>query len=729
MATNLTAKDLQMFARFRVPSEILAASGVARVSDAEARDVFGIRGDDDMAGLIFPYYDPETLNRVTCRLRRDNPDPDGHRKYICPWGDNHHLYFAPGAGALLHNPGVDVVLVEAEKSALALLALSERAGRHWLLIATGGCWGWRGKAGAEDENQSPDQRGALPDFNRVTWSGRKAYIIFDVNVLSNPEVQRARRALARELQGRGARVYLVNLPQEDGVNGPDDFISKHSDDGFVGLIDNATPFVDTQPAIILHPGESPQAVDEAEEILVQHSGRLRIFQRAGELVRVVTLSKPEADGGLRRSAGTTMLAPLGAVALTEILDRLIVWQKLRNTKDGPVPVRIDCPEKIAAAYRSRAGSWKLPELTGLISAPIMRPDGSVFCRAGYDSSTGLFLTEDWPEVNGAPKREDAVAALGRLLEPFGEFPFCEDSDRAVLAAAILTALQRRLLPSAPLFGFSAPSQRTGKSLLAESVAVIATGRPSPAMATSSEREEVRKAVATILREGHTIVNLDNIERPLESPDLARAITQIEYADRLLGESQMLRLPTNILWTATGTNLAFRGDLAVRALVCRIDAQVEHPEARTFRISDLKAHLAERRRELVVAGLTILRAFAAAGRPNQKLAPWGGFDEWSMTIRAPLVWLGMVDPCEGRQLVVEDDPDREQARVCWRPGIPRPEVRPLPSPTFLRLRRRMRDCGRHFFRWRAARPTEPELTHGDLPGGAENGRGGLSVAWR
>jgi hypothetical protein len=244
MPDKLNASDLEMFARFRVPPEILTVSGVMRVSDTEARDAFGIRGDGDMSGIVFPYRDPESLNRATCRLRRDNPDPDGHRKYVCPWGDNHHLYFAPGAGAPLHNSGVDVVLVEAEKSVLALLALSERVGRRWLLIATGGCWGWRGKAGAEDENQSPDRRGALPDFNRVTWPGRKAYIIFDANVLSNPEVQRARRALARELQGRGAKVYLVNLPQEDGINGPDDYIAGHADEEIVKLIDSATPFVD-----------------------------------------------------------------------------------------------------------------------------------------------------------------------------------------------------------------------------------------------------------------------------------------------------------------------------------------------------------------------------------------------------------------------------------------------------------------------------------------------------
>jgi putative DNA primase/helicase len=180
------------------------------------------------------------------------------------------------------------------------------------------------------------------------------------------------------------------------------------------------------------------------------------------------------------------------------------------------------------------------------------------------------------------------------------------------------------------------------------------------MAVSGEREEIRKAVAATLRECHAIVNLDNIEHPLSSPDLSRAITQSEYGDRLLGETKTLRLRTNLLWTATGNNLTFRGDLAVRALICRLDAKVEHPEGRHFAIADLKGYIKNHRRELVTAALTILRAYSVAGKPDQKLTPWGGFEEWSAMVRAPLVWLGMADPCRTRPHVIEDDPDRDQA---------------------------------------------------------------------
>ncbi|HEV2379792.1 MAG TPA: hypothetical protein VG206_08340 [Terriglobia bacterium] len=94
---------------------------------------------------------------------------------------------------------------------------------------------------------------------------------------------------------------------------------------------------------------------------------------------------------------------------------------------------------------------------------------------------------------------------------------------------------------------------------------------------------------------------------------------------LLGKTRILRLPTNVLWTATGNNLSFRGDLSVRALVCRLDARIERPEEREFVIPDLKSNVTERRQELVTAALTIPRAYVVAGRPHQALKPWGGFD--------------------------------------------------------------------------------------------------------
>jgi hypothetical protein len=654
-----------MFARFGVEMALLNAAWVCRVTDIEARGTWGFQceGALDLGGIVLPYVDPRSAHRVTSRLRRDHPETDAdgkpRNKYLCARGDNRHLYFPPGAGTLLDDVAAPLVFVESEKSALAITALASKSGRRFLALATGGCWGWRGKTGIETgpNGEREETRGPLPDFDLLKWGGRRAIIIFDSNSSSNPKVAAARSALVAELTRRGARVYVVNLPKEPEVNGPDDFIAVRSGEAMLQLIDDAQ---ESRPSVVVRAGEQPLAVDRAEEILCARFENLKIFQRAGEIVRVIALPVSKRGSGLHREAGAIQLISVSAVALTELLDRLIEWQKLKAIKGGFEPGPNDCPSKIAASYLSRIGSWRLPRLAGIISAPIMRADGTVLCRAGYDTATELLLTEDWPHLDGNPSRTDALDALDRIQEPFAEFPFVAAEDRTVLAAGFLTAVQRRLLETAPLFGFSAPTPRTGKSLLAESLAIVATGRPAPAMAVSGEREEMRKAVLASLREGHSVINLDNVEHPLASPDLARAITQTEYADRLLGESRILRFSTNLLWTVTGNNLAFRGDLAVRALISRLDAGLERPEERKFKIADLKTYVVEHRGDLVTAALTILRAYVVAGRPHQALMPWGGFDEWSAAIRAPLVWLGAADPCGARQHVIEDDPDREQA---------------------------------------------------------------------
>jgi hypothetical protein len=332
---SLTPEDILRFQRLGIPIDLLRSAHVCRVTDDQARRDYGMTPNGDLSGIVFPYMNPVTELRTTARLRRDNPevDPNGNllNKYVSPFGDNRHLYFPPGVRELLNDTTAPLILVEAEKSALAITALAARRGRRLLAIATGGCWGWRGKTGIETgaNGERAEARGPLPDFGLVALARRKAIILFDANAATNPRVQAARRALAESLQSRGAEVCLCHLAEEAHVNGPDDFIAIHGDEALLGLIDNAREW---RPSITLNAGEYPRAVDEAEEILCARAESLRIFQRAGELVRVITLPDAKHGGGLRREPGTVQLVPLGGVALTEVWDRLIEWRKLKAKK-------------------------------------------------------------------------------------------------------------------------------------------------------------------------------------------------------------------------------------------------------------------------------------------------------------------------------------------------------------------------------------------------------------
>ncbi len=420
------------------------------------------------------------------------------------------------------------------------------------------------------------------------------------------------------------------------------------------------------PLIVVRAGEAPLAADQAEEVLLEHARRFGIFQRGGELIKVIRHEEDRAPrhSKLRIPEGALKLKPLSEPMLKDALERVACFAKwdARSNKD----VRTDCPEKVAVNYLSR-GVWRLPHLAGIVAAPLMRPDGTLLIEQGYDEATRLYLESDceWLPLAEEPTREDAVAALEILRAPFAEFPFCSDEDRAVVIAGILTALQRRLLMATPLFGFSAPQPRTGKSHLAEASALLALGHTSPAFAVSSEGEELRKAFTSILREGYPIINLDNIDRPLKSAELCKILTQETYGDRLLGENTTLSLPTNCMWTATGNNMSFRGDLSQRVLLCRIDAKVQDPEQRSFTIPDIKVHLLEHRADLVHAALTILRAYYVTGRPKQNCPNWGGFEDWSAQVREPLIWAGEADPFTTRKAAIAEDPEMENATAAMR----------------------------------------------------------------
>lgn len=245
----LRPSDIDSFARLRIDTALLAEAQVRFVNDREGRDLLGINGQaGDFNGIEFPYMDPHTGFRVTSRVRLDHPPlrPDGtpDGKYRSGYGDNRHLYFAPGAGPLLTDVKVPVVFVEAEKSSLALTAAAARHGLPLLVVATGGDWGWRGRIGKviDPSGARVDEKGPLLDLSRITLSGRTAIIMFDANAATNPQVQGARRAFAKVLTARGASVRIADVPVENGINGPDDFVGRHGDDALFALLDGSVPY-------------------------------------------------------------------------------------------------------------------------------------------------------------------------------------------------------------------------------------------------------------------------------------------------------------------------------------------------------------------------------------------------------------------------------------------------------------------------------------------------------
>jgi putative DNA primase/helicase len=409
-----------------------------------------------------------------------------------------------------------------------------------------------------------------------------------------------------------------------------------------------------RPTIKVVPGRRPWMVDEAGRAVAKNAEFWGIFQREGILMRTVTLSAEEVeqDKRLRRPPGAVVLQRVTTPVLEDVFGRAAHWV---NMKDADC----DCPPKVALIFLSREGAWPLPHLRGVIEAPILRADGTILTTQGYDRETGLFTQSsvEWPALP-APSLAAALAAVKCLTAPFLEFPFSTPAGWSVLISAILTGIQRRLLFSAPAHAFDAPARSSGKSLLADCVSRIVVGRDATGMSFNPSPEEFRKKLFAGLLGGDLIINVDNVTKNLESDTFASILTSEKHTDRILGVSANRAVPTNCLFLVTGNNMQFSGDMPTRVIIARIEPNCERPEERTFEIANLRAHVLERRPQLVTAALTILQSYFFAGRPAQGLKPFGRFEQWSDEIRSAVVWAGLPDPCMTRDDIISTDPERE-----------------------------------------------------------------------
>lgn len=400
-------------------------------------------------------------------------------------------------------------------------------------------------------------------------------------------------------------------------------------------------------------------VDQAEFALIALNGN-HVFQRGSQLVRVVR-QEAMSVRNFKREAGSLGIVPVEKAWLVELMTRSAHYEKFDGRTEGYKP--INAPDIVAQTYLARRGHWNVKRLMSTLGAPTLRPDGSLLQTPGYDADTKSLYSPggvEFPVVPDKPTQREAMAAIDLLVSILDTVPFEAPVDKSVALSMMLTALVRRSLTSAPLGAISASAPGSGKTLVADCIAILATGVPAPAMSFPSQDEEAEKIALTVLMEGNPVVLIDNVERPLRGAWLCSILTGETYQGRLLAKNQMATVPTNVLWLATGNRLVIEGDLRTRTLMCRIDAKVERPDERQFD-EDLKDTFTRRRAELVSAGLTLMRAYITGGERAALWRPWGRFEQWSRFCREPLMWMGLTDPCESYDQIAADDPDRQEHR--------------------------------------------------------------------
>lgn len=355
----------------------------------------------------------------------------------------------------------------------------------------------------------------------------------------------------------------------------------------------------------------------------------QLFVRGGELARV----SPD-------ERGRPLIERLGEASLRGVMARVADFVKVGGGDYVHIPPPLDIVRDVLTL-----GKWPFPPLTGVVETPVIRPDGTVLCSPGYDEPTGLWYhaTGQTPPVPDRPTAEQVSAALALLREPFYDFPYISEADRTNALALLLTPLLRPAIPGpVPLALVNATQQGTGKSLHAEIVSIVATGRGA-VMSPMTRDDEMQKQLYASLLVGETVIVFDNVEGRIYSPTLARALTAGEFGGRVLGESRAVGLPQRATWIATGNALQLGGDMARRCYPINLDAKMSQPWQRTgFRHPNLLEWVREHRGALISAALTLARGWWAAGCPPAPSPIIGGFEAWCRIVGGVLAFVGAHD---------------------------------------------------------------------------------------
>ncbi len=418
---------------------------------------------------------------------------------------------------------------------------------------------------------------------------------------------------------------------------------------------SATAAIRILPTIRLVDGQLPYAVSATEHAII--SAGLEIYSRGGTLVYPSFETRLAANG---RKTVTARLSAFSVDSFIEPVAEAAIFQRWSVRKKAWAD--IDPPNLLVRMTLARARRWAYPHVSGIITTPTLRPDGSLLAAPGYDPPSELYLLPSLqlPPITERPTRQDALTALAKLKDLFCEFSF-QDKKRdglekrlncSVAISALLTALLRGSLPTAPIYLVRADTPGTGKSHLVDVIAMVATGQFCPVITAAKSIEETEKRLGAILLGAIPIFSLDNCTYDLEGELLCQLTERPVVNIRILGRSEMPPCECRATVFATGNNITFRGDMVRRGLVCNLEALDERPELRVFQKDALEV-AADNRGAYVAAALTIARAYLAAGSPPV-CGPFGSYAAWSTMVRSPLIWLDEPDPIISMEGIRDED---------------------------------------------------------------------------
>ena len=320
-----------------------------------------------------------------------------------------------------------------------------------------------------------------------------------------------------------------------------------------------------------------------------------------------------------------------------------------SSKLHPEPIAL--PHTVSKRYSSIAKF--LPLIKAIQSMPLLDKSGKLKrIESGYDPDEYILVElSDAFEENkeclkvGEVTLEQARDALSRLLRLFRDFPLGQNVIIAV--AALMTVILAPMMSCRPLLLICANMRGSGKTLIAQIIATISTGRLDCSLIPwVTKADEFDKLLQSKMMTSPSIVVIDNAVGSVGSSMLDSLITSgSSYAEfRPLGKSEVVKVQNRSTILITGNNLSLKGDGDRRALCVNMETELEKPEERDdFEIHDIRAHALKHAAEYWRDVLTVLNAYQQApeeekAKTRASVKSTGSFQEWSACVQEPLYWL-------------------------------------------------------------------------------------------
>ncbi|WP_329793579.1 hypothetical protein V1227_17110 [Lentzea sp. DG1S-22] len=278
--------------------------------------------------------------------------------------------------------------------------------------------------------------------------------------------------------------------------------------------------------------------------------------------------------------------PITAPSLTWLLAHHTFVYRRKKNKDTEQWEEVEAsPTKAALSAVLSSRYWPdVRPLVGVVTSPVLRPDGTLLQTAGYDTATGLYYapTVAMPPIPAQPSQAEVSDALEFVTNTLlRDFPFVAPADKANHIGLLIAPILRPYLGCLTPFGLiSATTQSSGKTLLAEIPGYI-YGLKHLVWRRNDE-DELQKSITSALHSTAAVMLWDNLAEGTEvsSAVLAKLLTGPKWDDRNLGSNSAGFEATNDrLWLATGNNIRLGGDMATRTALVRLDPNDPHPDQR------------------------------------------------------------------------------------------------------------------------------------------------------